>query len=300
MKITMRKMAGIFMLGFLSLYTGCASLGVATIGGKYFDGKIEDELVKYFKYEGEVVKADDNFDKILYFTNLVSTMYVDKTTVEKFKNRKYSTVSNLNFYELYDGCLVYPETYHIQDVKWNGKIDKTVTQDVSKSASREPGIQPSGGYGIRTHRNNNTEISALIKSFNSAVQQYGAIKKNADNTLFEKTNIGGFYYIYDIQSNKFSYSDGVGTSATEYKYILQKVSVYEDSKSSTETHTAYIYNDRENKYTEENGNVITKDVALQNEKLYISTGFSSRKKNKGLALTAYIRDGVVVKVETVE
>ncbi len=296
----MKRIKSTLLLALSVFFTSCATLGVATSGGKYFNGKKEEELVKYFKYEGEAVKADDNFDKILYFTNLVSTMYVDKTTVEKFKNRKYSTVSNLNFYELYDGCLVYPETYHIQDVKWNGKIDKTVTQDVSKSASREPGIQPSSGYGIRTHRNNNTEISALIKSFNSAVQQYGAIKKNADNTLFEKTNIGGFYYIYDIQSNKFSYSDGVGTSATEYKYILQKVSVYEDSKSSTETHTAYIYNDREKSYTDEKGNAITKETALQNEKSYISKGFSSRKKNKGLALTAYIKDGVVVKVETVE
>lgn len=295
----MKRIKSTLLLALSVFFTSCSTLGVATSGGKYFNGKKEEELVKYFKYEGEAVKADDNFDKILYFSNLVSTMYVEKTTVEKFKNRKYSTVSNLNFYELYDGCLVYPETYHIQDVMWNGKIDKTVTQDVSKSASREPGIQPSG-YGLRTHRNNNTEISALIKSFNSVVQQYSAIKKNADNTLFEKTNIGGFYYIYDIQSNKFSYSDGVGTSATEYKYILQKVSVYEDSKSSTETHTAYIYNDREKSYTDEKGNAITKETALQNEKSYISNGFSSRKKNKGLALTAYIKDGVVVKVETVE
>ena len=156
------------------------------------------------------------------------------------------------------------------------------------------------GVGIRTHRNNNTEISALIKSFNSAVQQYKAVKKDNDNTLFEKTNVGGFYYIYDIQSNKFSYSDGVGTWAIEYKYTLQKVSAYEDSKSSTETHTAYIYNDREKSYTDGKGNAITKETATQNEKSYASKGFTSHKKNKGVALTAYIKDGVVVKVEPVE
>ena len=97
-----------------------------------------------------------------------------------------------------------------------------------------------------------------------------------------------------------SYSDGVGNSAIEYKYILQKVSVYEDSKSSTETHTAYIYNDRENTYTDEKGNLINEADAFSNEKSYIAKGFESRKKEKGVSLVAYIKDGVVVKVESAE
>ena len=295
----MKKFLGMFVAFVLALFMGCSSLGVATSGANYFNGKKETDLVKYFKYDGEAVKASGDYDKVLYFTNLVSTVYMDKTTVEKFKNKKYSSISNLNFYELYDGCYIYPETYHIQDFLWNGRIDKTVTQDVSKSQSRAPMLQTKG-VGIRTHRNNNTEISALIKSFNSVVQQYKAVKKDNDNTLFEKTNVGVFYYIYDIQSNKFSYSDGVGTWAIEYKYNLQKVSVYEDSKSSTESHTVYIYDDRENKYTDEKGNAITKEVAIQNEKTYAVKGFSSRKKDKGVALTAYIKDGVVAKVETAE
>ena len=295
----MKKFLGMFVAFVLALFMGCSSLGVATSGANYFNGKKETDLVKYFKYDGEAVKASGDYDKVLYFTNLVSTVFMDKTTVEKFKNKKYSSISNLNFYELYDGCYIYPETYHIQDFLWNGRIDKTVTQDVSKSQSRAPMLQTKG-VGIRTHRNNNTEISALIKSFNSVVQQYKAVKKDNDNTLFEKTNVGVFYYIYDIQSNKFSYSDGVGTWAIEYKYNLQKVSVYEDSKSSTESHTVYIYDDRENKYTDEKGNAITKEVAIQNEKTYAVKGFSSRKKDKGVALTAYIKDGVVAKVETAE
>ena len=115
--------------------------------------------------------------------------------------------------------------------------------------------------------------------------------------MFERTSINGIYYIYDIQSNSISYSDGEGNSAIEYKYILQKVSVYEDSKSSTETHTAYIYNDREKSYTDEKGNPITKEAAIQNEKSYSAKGFSNRRNDKGIALTAYIKDGIVVKVE---
>jgi len=287
MKITMRKMAGIFMLGFLSLYTGCASLGVATIGGKYFDGKKEEELVKYFKYEGEVVKADDNFDKILYFTNLVSTMYVDKTTVEKFKNKRSQEIAKLEFYTLSDGCQYWTD---MTNFNYFG-IDTT-----RKSYAHD---------GVL---NNNAQIKQGINNYYTIVQQLNAIENTVQNQqrikkLVENTAIGKSFYLWEIRNFTFGqymenyHNESKGTAAD---YSIIKVDVYEDSKSSTETHTAYIYNDRENKYTEENGNVITKDVALQNEKLYISKGFSSRKKNKGLALTAYIRDGVVVKVETVE
>ena len=273
---------------------------MATSGANYFNGKKETDLVKYFKSDGEAVKASGDYDKVLYFTNLVSTVYMDKTTTEKFKNRRYTSISNLNFYELYDGCLVYPETYHIQDFNVSREYDfRTITQDVARSASKDPMIQ-SAGQRIRTHRNNNSEIKSTINSFNSLCQQYEAVKKINDNTMFEKTGVNGTYYIYDIQSNKFSYSDGVGTWAIEYKYNLQKVSVYEDSKSSTESYTVYIYDDRENKYTDEKGNTITKEVAIQNEKTYAAKGFTSRKKDKGVALVAYIKDGIVLKVESDE
>lgn len=39
--------ASIFV--FTVLFTSCATVGVAVSGGKYFDGKKEEELVKYFK-----------------------------------------------------------------------------------------------------------------------------------------------------------------------------------------------------------------------------------------------------------
>lgn len=286
----MKKILGVLVLtasifAFAVLFTSCVTVGVAVSGGKYFDGKKEEELVKYFKYEGDIVKTNGNYDKVMLFSNLVTTVYVDKTTTEKFKNRRFSTVSSFNFYALYDGCYIYPQTQHYgTHVHRTDHVGgKVIVSDYKSS-----------------HTNNNTEINSQIKSFNSAVQQHGAVKKINDNAMFERTNINETYYIYDIQSNRFQYSDNEGTGATEYKYILQKVSVYEDSKSFTETHIAYIYNDREKSYTDEKGNAITKETALQNEKSYISEEFSSRKKNKGLALIAYIKDGVVVKVETVE
>lgn len=298
MKKRLSFLANVFCLVLLfNSILGCSSLGVATSGAKYFNGKKETDLVKYFKYDGEPVKAAGDYDKVLRFSNLVTTVYVDKTTTKKFKNRRYSTVSSFSFYKLDDGCYVYPETIHIQDFLDGGKLYRTVNQDVSKSQGRAQGIME---RGTRTHRNNNSEISSTINSFNYAVQQYRAVKKSNDSAMFERTNINEIYYIYDIQTNRFQYSDGVVSSAVEYKYSLQSVSIYEDSKSSTETHIAYIYNDRENKYTDEQGNSISETDALKNEKSYNAKGFESRRKDKGVSLVAYIKDGVVVKVESTE
>ena len=171
------------LLGLLVSLMGCSSLGVSTTGANYFVGKKEADLVKYFKYNGEVLESSSTeYDKVMYFTNLIRTVYVDKTTVVKFKNRKYNTVSNFNFYELYDGCYIYPGTVHHESVHKTQYIDGTVlTKDDD------------------THRNNNDEINSKIKSFNSLAQQYGAVKKSNDNAMFERTNIGDSYYIYDIQ-----------------------------------------------------------------------------------------------------
>ena len=87
-------------------FVSCATLGVATKGAEYFNGKKEEDLVKYFKYDGDPVKTSDEYDKVLHFTNHVITIYVEKTTVEKFKNSQWLVVRNFFFQELYDGCLI--------------------------------------------------------------------------------------------------------------------------------------------------------------------------------------------------
>lgn len=273
----------VFMLASL---IGCSSLGVATSGANYFNGKKEAELVKYFKYDGENIKTPSgDYDKVLRFSNVVTTVYVDKTTIQKFKNRRYNTISNFSFYKLYDGCYIYPQTQHYpQHVHSTEHIGGTVITKDYETA----------------HNNNNTEINAKIESFNSAIQQYRAVKKYDDNAMFERTSINGVYYIYDIQTNRFAYSDNEGSGAVEYKYSLQAVTVYEDSKSSTETHAVYIYNDRENIFTDEKGNKLTESKALSIEKEYIEKGFETHKKVKGISLIAYIKDGIVAKVESEE
>ena len=254
------------------MLTACSSLGVATSGANYFNGKKETDLVKYFKYDGEPIKADGDYDKVLRFSNLVTTIYVDKTTTEKFKNRRYSTNFSLYYHELWDGCLIYPgKVIHRSFV--NGRLS--------------------------SHQNNNAAINSELKRFDTDIRSLNAVPKASDNAMFETTPIGNTYYIYEQKRHGFPLDDnGDKTTAYECTYTIQSVSVYEDSKSSTETHTAYIYNDRENKYTDEKGNQISEADALANEKSYITNGYESRKKEKGITLVAYIKDGVVVKVES--
>ena len=83
MKKRLSFLANVFCLVLLfNSILGCSSLGVATSGAKYFNGKKEADLVKYFKYDGEQIKVGGDYDKVLRFSNLVTTVYVDKTTTE--------------------------------------------------------------------------------------------------------------------------------------------------------------------------------------------------------------------------
>lgn len=283
----MKKIIGTLIVLLSVFFAGCSSLGVATSGAKYFDGKKKEDLVKYFKYEGESIKSNSEYDEVLYFTNLVRTMYVDKTTVQKFKNKKYSLpLSEFSFKELSDGCLLYENTTHIETEKiTQANPDGTDTKIYKEN-----------------HKNNSSEIKQKIKSFNNAVNQYNAVTKSDEEKMFNKTAVGSEYYVYTIESNSCSYSDEkVGKStAIYYKYKLQKASVFEDSKSSTESHTAYIFNDRTKSYMDEKGNILSQEQAFATEKSYLEKGFESRKKDKGVALTAYIKDGVVVKTDSAE
>lgn len=303
----MKKIIKFLALGLaLGFIIGCASIGVSSKGAVYFEGKNEADLVKYFKYDGNPVEAGNDYDKVLHFSNLVTTVYVDKTITEKFKNRKYYPVSSFSFEKLADGCCLIGSETHVATFRWNGQpISKVYDEDVpSGGIPTSEKVRSFSGLrmSVMLHRNNNSEINSKIKSFKAAVRQYNAVKKSDDGAMFNKTPIGGEYYIYDIGSKEGAYSDEkVGNSiAVYYSYNLQKVSIYEDSRSYTETHTAYIYNDRENKYMDEKGNQISVADALANEKSYIAKGFNSRRKDKGVSLVAYIKDGIVVKAESVE
>lgn len=288
----MKKITKLLGFGLCSVLTfgfiaGCASMGVLLKGSAYFEGKNEADLVKYFKYDGSPVEADGDYDKVLSFSNLVITMYADKTTTEKFKNKRSQEIAKLEFYTLSEGCQYWTEMTNFRYFN----IDLT-----RKSYSH---------YNIG---NNNAQIKQGINNFYAIVQNLNAIENTISNQekirqTVNNTAIGKSFYLWEIRSFKFDqyvdnyHSESKGNAAD---YSIIKVDVYEDSRSSTETHIAYIYNNRENKYTDEKGNQITSADAFANEKSYIAKGFTSRKKAKGVSLIAYIKDGVVVKTKSVE
>lgn len=288
----MKKRLNILTVSFCSflLFTsllGCSSLGVATSGGNYFNGKKETDLVKYFKYDGVQVKADGDYDKVLRFSNLVTTIYVDKTTTEKFKNKRSQEIAKLEFYTLSDGCQFWTELSNLN----------YFSVDINKKS-----------YGVSGEYNHNAQIKQGVNNFYNIVQKLNAIENTIGNQQIIKqtvnnTAIGKSFYLWEVRNFKFSqYMDNNHneTNGTATDYSIIKVDVYEDSKSSTETHIAYIYNDRENTYTDEKGNQISKAESLEKEKTYVAKGFESRRKDKGLSLVAYIKDGVVVKVDSAE
>lgn len=274
------------VLIFATLFPSCTSLGLFTKKADSFVGKTEDDLVKYFKYEGESVSANEEFDKAMYFSNKVTTVYMDKTTVQKFKNKKSIQLSSFSFKELSDGCLLNSGTVHYATVKR--------TED-GPGGTRVTKVDA-------THKNDNTAINAQIKSFNANVQQYNAVKSTNDEAMFNRTSIGNSYYIYSIESNSGAYSDEkVGNStATYYTYTLKRVDVFEDSKSTTDTKTAYIHNYQQKKYFDSDNKEITEKQATSNKSNLASSGYTEREKTKGMSLIAYIKDGVVMNVEEVE
>ncbi len=279
----MKKIFSFVIVATIVLFESCTSLGVATDGAKYFYGKKEDELAKYFKYDGEPIETDSEYDKVVYFTNFVRTVYVDKTTVQKFKNKRSKTIAKLEFFSLSDGCSYWTNQANLN---YFG-IDTT-----KKSY---------GGYGEINH---NAQIRQGINNFNAIVQKLNAIENSVANNsrineLFENTPIGNSYYLYDIRQYKFGqYMDDWGhneSNGNGFDYSIVQVDVFEDSKSTTETHIVYIYDDKIKSYKDDKGNQISKEQAISNEESYLAQGFKSRKKDKGIALTAYIKDGIVVK-----
>lgn len=280
----------------------CSSLGIASKGADYFVGKQESDLVKYFKYDGEAVSANGEFDKAVYFSNKETTVYMDKTTVQKFKNRRYNSVSDFSFNELSDGCRLVGNDHagicSIANRPWK-RYDEDVPSGGTPLQDVLNELAAGKNYSILLHRNNNTEINSKIKSFNNLIQTYGAVKKSSDDSIFNKTAIGSEYYIYDIESTTGNWDDQLlgNSTYTQYKYLIYKVSVFEDSKSVTDTKTAYIRNYQKKSYSDSDNKEITEKQALANKASLVSSGYTEREKTKGISLIAYIKDGVVVQAE---
>ncbi len=274
------------VLGLFSL-TGCASLGVASKGAEYFVGKTEADLTKYFGREGVVIDMEEehDYDSILYFSNLIVKKNMSKTTQQTYKTSSSTLVFNLGVMEYSDGCLLSTQTntlhYALSSYDSNNYI----------------------------HRNDNNYVNSQIRHFKSEVERLAAVPVNNQDTAFKNTRPGSWYFTYRIQQGDYYYDPGHAGRRTNssygsresipaenvpvYYYQIYKVDVYNDTKTSTETHIAFIYNDAEDLFYDKNNQMISAEQAVDNEWLYLDQGFSAEIKTEGLALTACIRNGIV-------
>jgi hypothetical protein len=268
------------ILLFIAFLFACVSMGTSLQGKNYFVGKSESALTKYFGYNGEEYDGEGVYDKILYFTNLVVTVYMDKTTVTTYKTTTNQNVFSLNYSEHNDGCLVLFENGHYH-------------------------YRPRTAVTTPEHRNDNAFVRGEFNRFNNEIKRLNAVSSDNQQATLNITPIGSWYFVYRVSQEYYvfnygiSNNDGIPTSETAviYHCNMWRVNVVADNRSSTETHIAYFYDDLSQQFYNENGNAISQEQANSNEDFYARQGFTTRTQSEGLSVLAYIKNGKVVKVE---
>lgn len=288
----MKKIFVLLVGSLLLFFVSCTSIGIAVRGKDYFLGKNESWLIKYFGYNGVSVEAKSEYDKIIHFTNKTDSMIMSKTTIVTYKKTRNEKVYSFAYAQCSDGCLLdyNAESYHYR-----------------------PGSY-STGYGGRQiqirapeHRNDNRLVRAEINQFNSEVKRLDAVLPDRQQTILDHTPIGSWYFVYNItkQYEDRYYPSSAGTyegipsseMLTVYTCDIWRVNVEADNRSETETYKAYIFDDRSQRYYDDKYNSISEAKAFAAKKYYADRGFTARHKISGIAITAYIKDGKVVRVE---
>ena len=288
----MKKVFVLLMTSLLLFFVSCTSIGIAVRGKDYFLGKNESWLIKYFGYNGVPVEAKSEYDKIIHFTNKTDSMIMSKTTIVTYKKTRNEKVYSFAYAQCSDGCLIDYDarSYHYRAGSY------------------------SAGYGGRQiqirapeHRNDNRLVNAEINRFNSEVKRLDAVLPDRQQAIFDRTPIGSWYFVYNITKtyeNRY-YPRYAGTyedipsceMLTVYSCTIWRVNVEADNKSKTETYIVYIFDDRSQQYYDDKYNSITEEKALASKKYYLDHGFTAEHKISGVTITAYIKNGKVVRVE---
>jgi hypothetical protein len=267
------------IVDFVTALSACASIGINMKGEDYFVGKPESELTKYFGYEGIMFDGEEEYDRIVYFTNKVMKFEMSKTTVQRYKVSKSKTIYSFTFSERDDGCLVNDGNSHYTSVTF----------------SRH------GEFGGQ-HINDNTLVKSNITFFNNEVKRLSAVSRDYQQVYFDKSSIGDWFFVYDIyQHPKVYYSLGTSITPSEnyrfYTYYIWRVDVVADDKATTTKYIAAIYDDRSARYYDGSWNIVSEEQAQAIYDEYIKKGFMPNTITEGFSVLAYIKDGKVVKVE---
>jgi hypothetical protein len=267
----------LFIIFFILVLSTCAS--VERQGITYFVGKTENDLIKHFGYNGVVQSntGNDEYDKIIFFTNKVIKYQVSKVNTIRYKVSRQSVIIDaLSFYQFQDGCLVSGDTNYGQH------YDKDM-------------------YGnITRHINDNASLVPIINQFNSIKNRNDSYPNSQRSVVFDRSRIGDIYYLY-YEDRKSLYTEGRTLYSSEvYTGIILavwRIDVVAEDRSETESYIIGQYYEHQNQYYSGNGNsVITVPQINSFIEEYRSKGFIYTTRTEGNSLLAYIKNGKVVRV----
>jgi len=283
----MKKIISIIFIAFACiLFTTCAS--VNTQGIRYFVNKPETDLIKHFGYNGlEINNSNEEYDKVVFFTNKVLKYRVSKINYVRYKVSKQTEIINIMFNQFSDGCLceldrVYYGQHYISD-----------------------------SYNNVTHRNNNASLRPIVNNFNNLVNRNDSFPTSQSSGVFDRSKIGDTYYLYAID-RKQEYNPGVtrigagsGTTViipsetyTSNIYIAWRVDIVAEDRPETEAYIVGQYYERQNTYYSGNGSsVITIEILNNTINDYRNKGFNLNIITEGNSMYAYIKNGKIIKVE---
>ena len=277
----------------ISFYS-CVSMGINQQGIYYFVGKKESDLIKYFGYEGDIYNGENGYDKILYFTNKIVTYTASKQNVTRYKTTQSQLVYRIFFAEYNDGCL-----HWLGGISGGGnarlhyEFDSIATQNASKA----------NGIYTEIYRHNSNNDNAIVKNdvnkFNSEINRLNAVSSKDQQTALQKTNIGSWYFVYDI---KDEYRSGTGAGGRPETYMwhdyrIFRIDVKADDRVATESYSVVTYNEYYDSFYDGNGNTISEERGNSICAEYEKKGFRIISSEKGISMLAYIKDGKIIKVE---
>jgi len=277
----------LFITLFVLVLSACAS--VNSQGIQYFVGRSENDLIKYFGYNGVIQSSsgNDEYDKIVFFTNKVIKYQVSKVNTVQYKVSKQTQIMSLAFNEFSDGCFVNNSSQgygmHIYLTSIAGSSIRGMSDDL-------------------VHRNDNTTLIPQINQFNTTINRYTSYSESQRNDAFNRSRIGDSYYIYH-KSSKSNFDPGIpGLTQDEiyasYIWILWRIDIVAENRSETESYIIGQYYERQKQYYSGNGNsVITVSQINNLIAEYRSKGFTYTTSTEGHSLFAYIKNGKVVRVE---
>lgn len=277
-------MVFIVIILLLSVLSSCTSLGIATKGIYYFEGK---KIESFYDYYGsrrtcEVeLKEDSKYDKIIYYSTRSTKYNFVKTTTVKYKSEKINKLMDFSFTLFNDGCMRRDNRHH----------------------------KYYNGYNI-DHSNHNSTINGYISQFKKNLQVANSYDYSYRNTVFNNSSIGDYYLLTSISwSNLFiqgqtdigngavgSYYYSApstivaGENVRLYSYEMWEVEIvakYEDKKE----YRTITYDPNYGYYRNNTNTIVSKDEAQADYNNYLNQGFTVNKTEEGESYYIYVKDG---------